>query len=39
MLKEEGITIPGHKNFLIEDGTNISDRIVIAVRGSIKTSM
>ena len=39
MLKEEGITIPWHKKFLIEDGTNISGRIVIAVRGNIKTSM
>ena len=36
MLKGEGITIPGHKTFFREVGTNISDRIMIAVKGNIK---
>ena len=36
MLKGEGITIPGHKTFFREFGTNISDRIMIAVKGNIK---
>ena len=37
MLKEEGITIPGHKTFFREDGTNISVGIMIALQDSIKT--